>query len=75
MKHPWTHGQAERVNRTTVKRFHNADYAPMRKHPMDWRGPPLEEPSARSNSENKNLDRLFYLVTIFTSSVDFFTNV
>jgi transposase InsO family protein len=40
VKHPWTNGQVERMNRTikeaTVKRFHYDDHAQLRKHLADF---------------------------------------
>ncbi|KEC71380.1 integrase protein [Rhizobium leguminosarum bv. phaseoli CCGM1] len=40
MKHPWTNGQVERMNRTikeaTVKRFHYDDHAQLKKHLADF---------------------------------------
>lgn len=39
VKHPWTNGQVERMNRTikdTVKRFHYDDHAQLRRHLADF---------------------------------------
>ncbi|MDK4722082.1 integrase core domain-containing protein, partial [Rhizobium sp. CNPSo 3968] len=40
VKHPWTNGQVERMNRTikeaTVKRFHYDDHAQLKKHLADF---------------------------------------
>ena len=40
MKHPWTNGQVERMNRTikeaTVKRFHYDDHAQLKEHLADF---------------------------------------
>ena len=40
VKHPWTNGQVERMNRTikdaTVKRFHYDDHAQLRRHLVDF---------------------------------------
>lgn len=40
LKHPWTNGQVERMNRTikdaTVKRFHYDDHAQLKKHLADF---------------------------------------
>ncbi|MFC4161914.1 IS481 family transposase [Chitinimonas lacunae] len=40
VKHPWTNGQVERMNRTikdaTVKRFHYDDHAQLRRHLIDF---------------------------------------
>ena len=42
VKHPWTNGQVERMNRTikdaTVKRFHYDDHAQLRRHLADFIG-------------------------------------
>ena len=40
VKHPWTNGQVERMNRTikdaTVKRYHYDDHAQLRRHLSDF---------------------------------------